>query len=86
MSWSINLIGTPANIEKELINYSSQITGDAKKEYDEAMPSICALVNLNFGPYNSLLELIASGHAYAALGGTSSNFSISLKPTPSKLV
>lgn len=65
MSWSVNYIGTPEKISEELEKNSSNLSGVSKQEYDDALPHLKALVNLNVNKdYPIALKLDASGHGY----------------------
>lgn len=69
MSWSINLIGKPANIVAALEEESGKLTGQSKVEFDDALPHIVSLVKQNFAneePYvEPVLMIEASGHGSA---------------------
>lgn len=75
MSWSVLLIGTPANIAKALEDESAKLDGQSKIEFDAAKPHLAALVLENFAnaePYiTPLVQLEAGGHGYAT--GTPDN-------------
>lgn len=77
MSWSIQVIGTPENISKALQEQSEKLEGKSKEEFDEALPHIKALIDMNYNKAYSLqaLEVSANGHAYEGF----SNCSVSIK-------
>ncbi len=65
MSWSVNFIGAPENIEKALHAESSKLSGASKAEFDEAMPNIVGLLRMNFSAGASpVMHLTANGHAH----------------------
>jgi hypothetical protein len=62
MSWSVSIVGKPAAVRRALDEHSNhKLTGQSKKEWDEAYPALRALVNGNMG--DLLVNLAASGHA-----------------------
>lgn len=65
MSWSLNVVGTRDNIRAALKAESSRLTGQSKEEFDDALPHLDALLELNINTANlqQLYELEASGHA-----------------------
>jgi hypothetical protein len=48
MSWSVSKSGTPDEIVKALEKESTSLSGQSKVEFDEAKPSLVALVQQNF--------------------------------------
>lgn len=68
MSYSVTFIGTPEKIVEALEEYSTKISGPSKEEYENALPSIVALVKLNKSTYPSLLKVGAYGHASSVEG------------------
>lgn len=67
MSWSVQYLGTPENINKAIDEQGTKLEGKSKEEFDEALPHIKALVSMNIqkeSPYSLPLKVIASGHAY----------------------
>lgn len=60
MSWSVNLVGTPFGISKELDLISEKLDGQSKKEFDEAKPHLQGLLNQMV---NQNVRLNANGHA-----------------------
>jgi hypothetical protein len=71
MSWSITIIGHPANVATALTAQSEKLDGQSKVEFDSALPHMVALVNENFnseGLQQPVIKLAASGHGYAANG------------------
>lgn len=68
MSWSVTLIGHPANIASALTAQSETLEGQSKVEFDSALPHMVALVNENFNPVGMappVVKLAANGHGYA---------------------
>lgn len=63
MSWSNGAKGTPAEVVAKLEEYSGQLTGDSKTEFDEALPFIRGLVLMNTGDPAPVLEFSGHGHA-----------------------
>lgn len=65
MSWSCNLVGTPEKITERLNKMSTELGGQSKEEFDNALPHLTALlaanVNKKYGPV--MVELNANGHA-----------------------
>lgn len=71
MSWSVTIIGHPANVGAALTAQSETLEGQSKVEFDSALPHMVALVNGNFNPAGSplpVIKLAASGHGYTANG------------------
>lgn len=71
MSWSITIIGHPANVATALTAQSEKLEGQSKVEFDSALPHMAALVQENFNPEGStqpVVKLAASGHGYASNG------------------
>ena len=67
MSWVINIIGTAEEVVAALDKHSLNISGQSKIEYDDALPSLKALVLQNFG-FNRIIEISAGGSGYAENG------------------
>lgn len=96
MSWSICLIGSPANVAKALDEQSVRETGQCKIEFDAALPHMKALVLENFQtmgePYcQPIIHLEASGHGSASgplddLKQIDRNCTVSIKAQYGKLV
>lgn len=65
MSWSVNLVGKADNIKEALRQESQRLTGASKEEFDEALPHMLGLLDLNHNPeHPQTLELDANGHGY----------------------
>lgn len=67
MSWSIQLGEKPENIITALDEQSNKLEGKSKEEYDEALPHIKALINMNYNKSELSqlgMKVTASGHAY----------------------
>lgn len=63
MSWSRNVVGTPAAIKQDFDRYKESLCGESLVEFQAAKPHLSALVDLNSnqaGPCT--LKLAASGH------------------------
>lgn len=75
MSWSVNIIGRPEAIAKELEarlakmreHEHNKVSAD---ELEAALPHLQAIVRQNFGPTEPVLSLSASGHGYVKDGET----------------
>lgn len=71
MSWSIALVGSPANVARALQENSAKLTDYSKVEFDAALPHLVGLVGQNFYADASqqydggLIRLIASGSGSA---------------------
>jgi hypothetical protein len=66
MSWSISIFGTPENVTDAIEKHSENLTGDSKKEFDEAKLNIKNLVSMNKNSqYPIVIHVEASGHAYS---------------------
>lgn len=67
MSWSVTIIGNPANVAAALTAQSETMEGQTKIEFDAALPHLVALVQQNFyvGGPTPVIKLAASGHGYA---------------------
>jgi hypothetical protein len=65
MSWSFNKEGTPDEIVEALERDSASLSGQSKAEFDDAKPSLIALVQQNFnhreGGSPPKLQLSANG-------------------------
>lgn len=75
MSWSIQLIGKPANVSAALTANSAKLDGQSKVEFDSALPHLVALANENFESdeqYTPLIRLEANGHG-TSQGGEQKN-------------
>ena len=71
MSWSVTIIGHPANVGVALTAQSATLEGQSKVEFDSALPHLIALANENFNPAGMpppVIKLAANGHGYAAGG------------------
>ena len=73
MSWSVNLIGKPANVVAALEATGKGWEGQTKVEFDAARPALVALVKQNFAKEGSgyvepVLHFAASGSGYSANG------------------
>lgn len=81
MSWSVNVTGSPENVGNALRDHSATLSGQSKQEYDEVLPHLLALVQQNVpGPYEIVLNVLASGHASIAGGEkTYGNCSVEIK-------
>ena len=71
MSWSINVIGKPDAIKRALARQSETLTGESKREFDEARPAIETLLDQNMSaegacPYAICLD--ANGHGSSREG------------------
>lgn len=66
MTWSINFIGTPANIAAALERHSKNLTGASSVEYDAVKPHIVGILNQNYGTTPAMMKVIAKGHGYEA--------------------
>ena len=65
MSWSISYIGSPEKIIAALDRHSESISGKSKEEFDDALPHIKALVNMNSCKnYTPVLRVGGNGHAH----------------------
>lgn len=68
MSWSVSYLGRPAKIVEALVAESSRLEGQSKAEFDEALPHMTALLNMNFTLENSFgrvepqIRFTANGH------------------------
>ena len=81
MSWSVNFIGTPANVGTALTAHSATLDGQSKEEYDIAYPAIVTIVEQNVGLPSMKVEVIANGHAVFNNGVVSySTCNVSVKP------
>lgn len=72
MSWSVNFVGKPEAIAKEMEAYSSVLTGESKTEYDAALPHMTAILRQNFTWDESsyplpIIRFNASGHGIHVL-------------------
>jgi len=69
MSWSINIIGKPSAVAAELAKHAESLSGESRREFEAALPSLVALCHENFangGGYTEpVLVLEASGHGTA---------------------
>ena len=63
MSWSIRVIGNPANLQKELEAAGESMSAESRAEYEQAKPHLAALVGLNFSEKPTAIKLDASGQA-----------------------
>jgi len=66
MSWSLNVIGRPEDLVRELEIQSTRLTGDSKAEFDQAAPHLKALIEMNVGGRDGappILAVNANGHA-----------------------
>lgn len=64
MSWSKSLIGKPENIIKALKEESLRLKDASKEEFDKALPSMIALLELNYNDMGTPnLRFMANGHA-----------------------
>jgi len=64
MSWSVNLVGKPANIKIALAQQSSKSTGQSKQEFDDALPHLNGLLDQYvLTDEKTLVKLVASGSA-----------------------
>lgn len=90
MSWSINIIGHPSNIDAKLAEQSNIFEGLSKEEFDAAQPHISALVRQNWNPTETvqpLINLIASGHGYSVNGEHKQRYlSVEIKPMYTTIV
>jgi hypothetical protein len=90
MSWSITIIGHPANVATALTAQSEKLDGQSKVEFDSALPHMVALVNENFnseGLQQPVIKLAASGHGYAANGEQKQrSFTATIEPFYATLV
>jgi hypothetical protein len=87
MSWSVSVIGKPANVCAELGKQSEALNGQSKIEFDAALPHLLALVKENFGSIEPTIHLRASGHGSAQEGKqVQRTCSVSIEPTWTKLV
>lgn len=73
MSWSISLIGKPANIIAALDGAADQFTGQSRLEFEAALPALKALAAENFADEDHgfvlpTLRLDASGSGSAVEG------------------
>lgn len=73
MSWSVSLIGKPANVVKALEAESAKFTDQSKVEYDAALPHLVGLVQQNFvadesGYVEPTIKLDAAGSGYSRDG------------------
>jgi hypothetical protein len=76
MSWSISFIGNSNNVIKALEDHSNKLNGQSKSEYDEALPSLLKLVQLNHNEQQAvIIKITASGHASSSY----SNCSVTLE-------
>jgi hypothetical protein len=56
MSWSFSAIGTPDKIAEALEAESGKLSGESKREFDDAKPHLIGLLRQN---------LVVEGHGYA---------------------
>lgn len=68
MSWTVNLVGTPDKVVQALNETSTNLQGGSKAEFDNALPAMTALVQLNYGDGVQIVKLNAAGHAYTGYG------------------
>jgi hypothetical protein len=92
MGWNISLIGKPEKVAQALRDLQ-RMTGDSKTEFDEALPHLLGLVNLNYRNEEGArmgaltIHLDASGHGFKRDGrGVHSNCNVQLKQLPATLV
>lgn len=87
MSWSVTAIGKPEKVSEYLESYKETITGPSRKEYEEAMPHLQALVLLSMGS-DKVVQLNASGHASFDSDGkkTYSNIAVTIGEIYGKLL
>jgi len=62
MSWSNQWIGRPSAIARELQNYSGELQGQGRSEYDTVKDALISLVLANSDQEAILLD--ANGHAH----------------------
>lgn len=89
MSWSVSCMGLPENVAAYLDKYSETQSGQSKVEYDEAKPSLIALVKQNFNTEGNtpIVTLTASGSGYSREGTQiSRNCAVKLEVSYAKLV
>lgn len=80
MSWSFNAAGKPADLVAALRAESERLTGNSKSEFDEALPHLIGLIELNSCEHpDQRIDLEANGHAVFADGKkSSSNCSVNI--------
>jgi hypothetical protein len=64
MSWNVEYFGKPQAVAKALSEYSKNLEGQSKEEYDAALPHLIVLVEQNFSPINpgKIIRMKANGH------------------------
>ena len=74
MSWNICIIGAPEAVATEIYAHVHKLEGQSKREYEDAVPHLAALVQQNFasimesGYVAPIVKIQASGSGYARDG------------------
>lgn len=62
MSFSVSYVGKPEAVKRKLLEYSGQLSGHSKDEFDAILPALETLLAQHVG-YDHAIQLDAMGHA-----------------------
>lgn len=63
MSWSVSLIGKVDKVVEALQKQSTNLSGQSKEEYDQALPHLIALAEGNVQLDGAVIRITGNGHA-----------------------
>lgn len=69
MSWSLSMLGEPQKVVEALEDFSNNLEGQSKDEFEKVLPGLKAILSQNVGN-GMLVRVEANGHAQIVEGIT----------------